>query len=142
MAAFVRQVRSEVVVLTNLLRDAGWNVARSEANFVTATGPAGSACEVQSLAAQLLREGIKIRVWPKDPERDTLVRVTCPGDPQELDTLVAAMRGALDSHTKATRPTVEAIEARIGPMRNKQASQSGTTGETGDARRERRRARA
>ena len=55
---------------------------------------------------------------------------------------LAAMRGALDSHTKATRPTVEAIEARIGPMRNKQASQSGTTGETGDARRERRRARA
>ncbi len=55
---------------------------------------------------------------------------------------LAAMREALDSHKKSTRPTVETIEERIGPMRNKQASQSGSTGETSEARRERRRARA
>lgn len=48
-----------------------------------------------------------------------------------------AMRDALDAHRKAQRPTVEEIVARIGPLRNKQANQSG-----GDAaaRRERRRA--
>ncbi|WP_394892545.1 betaine--homocysteine S-methyltransferase [Mesorhizobium sp. AaZ16] len=55
---------------------------------------------------------------------------------------LAAMRHALDAHRKSARPTVEAIVERIGPMRNKQASQSGGTGETSDARRERRRARA
>ena len=32
---------------------------------------------------------------------------------------LAAMRQALDGHTKAARPTVEAIVERIGPMRNK-----------------------
>lgn len=49
-----------------------------------------------------------------------------------------AMRDALDAHRKAQRPTVEEIVARIGPLRNKQANQSG-----GDAaaRRERRRER-
>lgn len=51
---------------------------------------------------------------------------------------LAAMRQALDTHTKATRPSVADIEARMGPMRNKPASQSGA----GAGRRERRRARA
>ncbi len=36
-----------------------------------------------------------------------------------------AMREALDAHAKSGRPTVEAIVSRIGPLRNKQASQSG-----------------
>ncbi|MCT8990733.1 betaine--homocysteine S-methyltransferase [Chelativorans sp. SCAU2101] len=51
---------------------------------------------------------------------------------------LAAMRAAIDGHAKAHRPTVEEIETRVGPMRNKPASQSGaaTAG-----RRERRRAR-
>jgi len=51
---------------------------------------------------------------------------------------LAAMRKALDAHTKSTRPTVETIIERIGPMRNKTAS----TGDTGEGRRERRRSRA
>ncbi len=49
-----------------------------------------------------------------------------------------AMRDALDAHRKAQRPTVEEIVARIGPLRNKQANQSGGDGA---ARRERRRER-
>jgi 5-methyltetrahydrofolate--homocysteine methyltransferase len=49
---------------------------------------------------------------------------------------LAAMRKSLDAHHKAQRPTVETIVERIGPMRNKLASQSGGEG------RERRRARA
>src|SRR5690606_20324622 len=48
-----------------------------------------------------------------------------------------AMRDAIDSHRKAERPTVETIVDRIGPMRNKQASQSGAV----EGGRERRRAR-
>ena len=51
-----------------------------------------------------------------------------------------AMRDALDSHRKAARPGVEDIVARIGPLRNKQAAQSGAV--EGEGRRERRRARA
>ncbi|WP_172350089.1 betaine--homocysteine S-methyltransferase [Mesorhizobium sp. NZP2298] len=53
---------------------------------------------------------------------------------------LAAMRKALDAHTKASRPTVETIVERIGPMRNKVATENTT--ETSEARRERRRGRA
>ena len=53
---------------------------------------------------------------------------------------LAAMRKALDAHTKADRPTVAAIVERIGPMRNKVATEN--TAETSEARRERRRGRA
>lgn len=52
---------------------------------------------------------------------------------------LAAMRKALDAHTKADRPTVAAIVERIGPMRNKVATEN--TAETSEARRERRRGR-
>ena len=52
-----------------------------------------------------------------------------------------AMRAALDSHTKASRPTIDDIVSRVGPMRNKTAGESGAaTAPAG--RRERRRARA
>ncbi|MBZ9987287.1 betaine--homocysteine S-methyltransferase [Mesorhizobium sp. BH1-1-5] len=53
---------------------------------------------------------------------------------------LAAMRKALDAHTKSTRPTVETIVERIGPMRNKVATAN--TPETSESRRERRRSRA
>ncbi|RVA54710.1 betaine--homocysteine S-methyltransferase [Mesorhizobium sp. M7A.F.Ca.US.001.01.1.1] len=53
---------------------------------------------------------------------------------------LAAMRKALDAHTKADRPTVAEIVERIGPMRNKVAKEN--TAETSEARRERRRSRA
>ncbi|TAM95948.1 MAG: methionine synthase, partial [Rhizobiaceae bacterium] len=52
-----------------------------------------------------------------------------------------AMREALDSHRKAARPTVADVVARIGPLRNKAANESGANAE-GGSRRERRRARA
>ena len=53
---------------------------------------------------------------------------------------LAAMRTALDSHSRQSRPTVETIVERIGPLRNKQAAANSP--ETGEGRRERRRARA
>ncbi|WP_187971353.1 betaine--homocysteine S-methyltransferase [Aquibium microcysteis] len=53
---------------------------------------------------------------------------------------LAAMRVALDGHHRGPRPTVEDVVARIGPLRNKIASESGA-GTAGEARRERRRAR-
>ncbi|WP_173931780.1 betaine--homocysteine S-methyltransferase [Chelativorans sp. Marseille-P2723] len=53
---------------------------------------------------------------------------------------LAAMRKALDGHEKSVRPTIEVIEARVGPMRNKQAAQSGADS-AAPGRRERRRTR-
>lgn len=52
---------------------------------------------------------------------------------------LAAMRKALDEHAPAARPSVEDVVARIGPLRNKQAAESGAV--EGEGRRERRRAR-
>ncbi len=51
---------------------------------------------------------------------------------------LAAMRAALDGHEKGPRPTIETIEERIGPLRNKLASQSGANSQS---QRERRRTR-
>ncbi|MBN9241646.1 MAG: betaine--homocysteine S-methyltransferase [Mesorhizobium sp.] len=53
---------------------------------------------------------------------------------------LAAMRKALDAHRKEDRPTLEAIVERIGPLRNKAASDN--AGGDGEGRRERRRHRA
>lgn len=52
---------------------------------------------------------------------------------------LAAMRKALDAHRKESRPTVDVIVERIGPLRNKTASSNSNAGE---GRRERRRSRA
>lgn len=49
---------------------------------------------------------------------------------------LAAMRAAIDAHEPAETPSIDEIVTRIGPLRNKQASQSG-----GDAAREPRRGR-
>jgi len=54
---------------------------------------------------------------------------------------LAAMRKALDAHKPESRPTIDAIVTRIGPLRNKTAAESGS-GEAGEGRRERRRSRA
>jgi methionine synthase I (cobalamin-dependent) len=40
-----------------------------------------------------------------------------------------SIRGAIDSHTKGPRPTIDDVVTRIGPLRNKMASESGGTGE-------------
>ncbi|MGB3900798.1 MAG: betaine--homocysteine S-methyltransferase [Mesorhizobium sp.] len=53
---------------------------------------------------------------------------------------LAAMRKALDTHTKESRPTLETIIGRIGPLRNKAAKEN--SAEAGEGRRSRRRERA
>ena len=53
---------------------------------------------------------------------------------------LAAMRKALDAHRKESRPTLEAIIDRIGPLRNKAAKENAP--ETAEGRRSRRRERA
>ncbi len=53
---------------------------------------------------------------------------------------LAAMRSALDAHQRAERPSVDAVVARIGPLRNKTADQSGQAAGS-EGRRDRRRVR-
>lgn len=53
---------------------------------------------------------------------------------------LAAMRKALDAHRKESRPTLETIIERIGPLRNKAAKENSP--ETAEGRRSRRRERA
>jgi len=48
---------------------------------------------------------------------------------------LAAMRQALDTHAKAARPSVETIIERIGPMRNKRATENAAVAEGGRRRR-------
>lgn len=49
-----------------------------------------------------------------------------------------AMREAIDAHAKADRPTIDTIVERIGPLRNKQADESGAASGDGAGRRRRR----
>ncbi len=53
---------------------------------------------------------------------------------------LAAMRKALDGHKRESRPTLETIVGRIGPLRNKAAKENSP--DTGEGRRSRRRERA
>ncbi len=55
---------------------------------------------------------------------------------------LAAMRAALDDHVRGERPSVDDITTRIGPLRNKQAKDSGSNSTEPGARRERRRSRS
>lgn len=50
---------------------------------------------------------------------------------------LAAMRKAIDAHARSTRPTVETVVERIGPMRNKLAQASGANENDGGRRRRR-----
>jgi len=50
---------------------------------------------------------------------------------------LAAMRKAIDAHARSTRPTVETVVERIGPMRNKLAQNSGANENDGSRRRRR-----
>ena len=84
--AFIAQVRTEVRALTERLRTDGWQVFDSQANFVTL-----QADNAQAFAGALLQQGVRVRAWPNDPQRDRLVRITCPGDADDFATLLAAL---------------------------------------------------
>lgn len=49
-----------------------------------------------------------------------------------------AIRGAIDTHVKGARPTIDEVVTRIGPLRNKMASESGGAGAGGTRERRRR----
>jgi len=85
----VARIREERELLVSLLAELGARTWRGEANFAAAWVRDGAA-----LARALAEKGIVVRTWPDRPERNGLVRITCPGDSGDFGRLEAALRGA------------------------------------------------
>ena len=71
--AFVEAVKQERKALETLLSDAGWQVRRSQGNFVF--GECGDTLWWRDALAGL---GVAIRAWPND-RPPSCIRVSCPG---------------------------------------------------------------
>jgi len=85
--AFVAEVRRERPLLQAALAAMGAKTWPSRANFVTAYVP-----EAGAFAEGLAARGIRIRSWLGKPGRDGMIRITCPGDEPEFQTLLAALK--------------------------------------------------
>jgi histidinol-phosphate aminotransferase len=85
--AFVAEVRRERPLLQAALAAMGARTWPSRANFVTAYVP-----EAGAFAESLLGMGVRIRSWLGKPGRDGMIRITCPGEKGEFDSLLAALR--------------------------------------------------
>jgi histidinol-phosphate aminotransferase len=85
-ARIVQMVVSERERLAAALREAGWDVLPSQANFVLARPPGGDAV---SVAAELRQERILVRHFPEGDHSDRL-RITI-GTPEQNVALLAAV---------------------------------------------------
>lgn len=85
--AFVAEVRRERPLLQAALAAMGAKTWPSRANFVTAFVP-----DAGAFAEALDARGIRIRSWLGKPGRDGMIRITCPGERAEFETLLAALR--------------------------------------------------
>ncbi len=83
----VARIREERDSLRALLDELGARTWPSEANFAGAW-----VRDSVGLAAALAKQGVLIRTWPGRPERNGLVRITCPGDAGEFGRLADALR--------------------------------------------------
>lgn len=94
MQARVAAVTAERQRLAAKLGELGVRTVASEANFVFATfaTPAFSAWFVDALAGL----GIAVRGFPKHPQLERSVRITCPGDASAFARLVHAIDAALE----------------------------------------------
>ena len=92
---YVATVRSERAALTELLREAGAEVPDSEANFVLARFPDHAGA--QWLHDALAGLGIAVRLFGEEPpELCGAVRITCPGNANDLTRVLHALRSALE----------------------------------------------
>ncbi len=98
MDAFVERVRRERAALELLLRDLGLDALPSQANFVTAVTEHSAA-----IGDALAHHRIRVRVWLGDPERELLVRITCPGDDADFQRLCGALRQTLPAIPEVDR---------------------------------------
>ncbi len=88
-AVFVQRIKKERVELRQALRAAGAETWASQANFVSAF-----VADNEAFSLDLRKKGILIRRWPGNPDTEGLVRITCPGEEQAFDRLMAALRSA------------------------------------------------
>ncbi|HOX30707.1 MAG TPA: aminotransferase class I/II-fold pyridoxal phosphate-dependent enzyme [Spirochaetales bacterium] len=86
---FLAEVRRERALLEAALAGLGARSWPGQANFATAL-----VREPRRLAAALASAGVRVRTWPGASGMDKLIRITCPGDRAEFETLVAALEAA------------------------------------------------
>jgi histidinol-phosphate aminotransferase len=86
-AAFIEEVRRERPLLQAALAALGARTWPSRANFATAFVP-----DAAAFSTALASEGIRIRTWRGKPDREGLIRITCPGEEAEFETLLAALK--------------------------------------------------
>lgn len=84
---FVRRIKEEREILFNALSAMRARTWPSQANFVCVMVP-----DAESFAQALKQRGILVRCWPGNPEAKNLVRITCPGEPEAFDRLVATIQ--------------------------------------------------
>jgi histidinol-phosphate aminotransferase len=85
--AFVAEVRRERPILQSALAALGARTWAGRANFVAAFVPDSAA-----FAAALAALGVRIRTWKGKPDREGLIRITCPGDGAEFEALLEALK--------------------------------------------------
>lgn len=89
-SGYVATARAERTLLEELAGDLGLAPLPSQANFVC--------CETERAAwlhASLSALGISIRHFAHRPGLEKLIRITCPGRPDDLDRLVAGLETSL-----------------------------------------------
>jgi histidinol-phosphate aminotransferase len=89
LAGRVDQVRSEREAISGLLRGCGCEVLPSEANFVLARF-----ADAPSVWQRLADRGVRVKRFAS-PELADWLRIGCPGDPEGLQRLMAALGEAL-----------------------------------------------
>lgn len=93
MAQYCARVRVERAALRALLLDLGVECPESQGNFVLARFPAPA--RARWLRDALAGLGIGVRAFPGEPHLEDAVRITCPGEPSQLERVLSAVRAAL-----------------------------------------------
>lgn len=90
VTAYVQRVRTERGQLARTLRDHGFAVPESQANFVMARGPRAA-----WLWSALRGLGIAVRHFAERAGLEDALRITCPGNAPDFDRLLASIETAL-----------------------------------------------
>ncbi len=90
LAGVVGRVREEREDLREVLGELGWRPSPSQANFVLARGD-----DPLWLRDALAGFGVAIRAFPGRARLEDAVRITCPGEAQDLGRLVHGLRTTL-----------------------------------------------
>ncbi len=93
-SGYIAQVKRERAVLSKTLRDAGWRVWDSQANFVLA-----SCIQAGRVGARLLGRGIAVRAFD-EKKLGTCLRITCPGDAGCFDELQSAITDIMQENSE------------------------------------------